>query len=61
MQEVETFGTEKTSQKTIRDFMQTLLDTSVEGILEGLDLRRPLYLPRVPIAILEEIIFPGRR
>lgn len=45
MQEVETFGTEKATPKAIKDFMKKLLDTSVEGILEGLDLRRPLYLP----------------
>ncbi len=45
MQEVETFGTEKVSTKAIHDFMKKLLDTSVEGILEGLELRRPIYLP----------------
>ena len=45
MQEVETFGTEKVSQKVIKDFISSLLDCSVEGILEGLDLRRPIYLP----------------
>jgi S-adenosylmethionine synthetase len=45
MQEVETFGTEKKSKKIIMDFMENLLDTSVEGILEGLNLRQPIYLP----------------
>lgn len=45
MQEIETFGTAHTSEKTIRDFALKLLDTSVEGILEGLNLRRPIYLP----------------
>lgn len=44
MQEVETFGTAKKSQKIIDDFAAKLLDTSVEGILNGLDLRRPIYL-----------------
>lgn len=44
MQEVETFGTEKTSNKIINDFMKNLLDTSVEGIIDGLDLRQPIYL-----------------
>lgn len=43
MQEVETFGTEKVTQKALHDFMKKLLDTSVEGIIEGLDLRRPIY------------------
>lgn len=44
MQEVETFGTAKVSQKAMKDFMKKILDTSVEGIIEGLDLRRPIYL-----------------
>ncbi len=44
MQEVETFGTEKKSKKLINDFMEKILDTSVSGILEGLNLRRPIYL-----------------
>lgn len=44
MQEVETFGTEKKSKKVIHDFMDEILDTSVAGILQGLDLRRPIYL-----------------
>lgn len=45
MQEVETFGTEKVNKKIIKDFVSNILDTSVEGILEGLNLRRPIYLP----------------
>src|SRR3990167_7099174 len=44
MQEVETFGTEKKQKKIIKDFMNRLLDTSVAGIIDGLDLRRPIYL-----------------
>ena len=44
MQEVETFCSAKVSQKAINDFSAKILDTSVEGILEGLDLRRPIYL-----------------
>jgi S-adenosylmethionine synthetase len=44
MQEVETFGTSKVSDQKIKDFMHGLLDCSVEGILEGLELRQPLYL-----------------
>jgi len=43
MQEVETFGTEKKSQKVIQDFMLKLIDTSVQGIIAKLNLRRPLY------------------
>jgi S-adenosylmethionine synthetase len=43
MQEVDTFGTAKASGKEIQEFMHGLLDTSVRGIVEGLDLRRPIY------------------
>lgn len=43
MQEVETFGTEKVSKKAIRSFMKKLIDTSVHGIIERLNLRRPIY------------------
>src|SRR3990170_2242069 len=44
MQDVETFGTNTKSHKAIKDFMNRLLDTSVAGIIDGLDLRRPIYL-----------------
>lgn len=43
MQEAETFGTGKKSNKIIQDFMTSLLDTSVQGILKKLNLRRPIY------------------
>lgn len=45
MQDVETFGTSKKSDKIIQDFMHELLDTSVRGIVDGLNLLRPIYLP----------------
>lgn len=45
MQDVETFSTAKKSHKVILSFMNKILDTSVSGILEGLDLQRPIYLP----------------
>lgn len=45
MQDVETFGTNKKSHKAILSFMNTILDTSVSGIIKGLDLQRPIYLP----------------
>lgn len=45
MQTVETFGTEKVSKKALNDFAEKILDTSVSGILKGLQLQRPLYLP----------------
>lgn len=61
MQEVETFGTEKTSPKSIRDYMRTLLDTSVEGILEGLDLRKPIYLPTASYGHFGRDSFPWEK
>lgn len=45
MQEVETFDTNTVSQKALIEFMKKLLDCSVEGILKGLALQQPLYLP----------------
>lgn len=44
MQDVETFGTEKVTGKVLKDFMNKILNTSVEGIIQGLDLQRPIYL-----------------
>lgn len=43
MQEVETFGTEHATPTEIAKFCSGLLDTSVAGIVSGLDLRRPIY------------------
>ena len=40
---IETFGTEKMPLKQIEEFADKLLDLSVNGIIEGLDLRRPIY------------------
>ena len=40
---IETFGTEKSSMKKINDFAWNLLNLSVKGILEGLNLRMPIY------------------
>jgi S-adenosylmethionine synthetase len=45
MKEVETFGTEKVSDKVLRDFVDSALDCSVEGIIDGLNLRNGIYLP----------------
>lgn len=43
MQEFDTFGTETVSFDEIDTYIHSLLDTSVKGIVEGLDLRRPIY------------------
>jgi len=41
--EIETFGTEKKKLSVIEDFAWNLLDLSVPGILQSLNLRRPIY------------------
>jgi S-adenosylmethionine synthetase len=43
MQTIETFGTETVSQEELHEFKDQLIDTSVKGIIERLDLRRPIY------------------
>lgn len=43
MQTVETFGSAKVDNKEIETFVNGLLDTSVKGIIERLDLRKPIY------------------
>jgi len=40
---IDTFGTEKKPLRIIEAFAWKLLDLSVPGILEGLNLRRPIY------------------
>ena len=43
METIETFGTTKVTQEELQAFKDTLIDTSVKGICETLDLRRPIY------------------
>ncbi len=43
MQTIETFGTENASLDAVNQFASRLLDTSVRGIIDGLQLRRPIY------------------
>ena len=40
---IETFGTGNADQSKIEKFGWSLLDLSVEGIIKGLDLRKPIY------------------
>lgn len=61
MQDVETFGTSKKSHKVILAFMNKILDTSVAGILEGLDLQRPIYLPTAAYGHFGREEFPWER
>lgn len=43
MQTIETFGTATVSEKALQDFKNKLIDTSVRGIVDKLDLKRPIY------------------
>lgn len=43
MQTIETFGTATVSDEELHAFKDKLLDTSVKGIIDGLDLARPIY------------------
>jgi S-adenosylmethionine synthetase len=43
MQEIETFGTNLVSNKKIKDFANKILDTSVAGIINKLDLQKPQF------------------
>ena len=43
MKAFDTFGTETDSIENIQKFIDRLLDTSVKGIVDGLNLRRPIY------------------
>ncbi len=61
MEDVETFGTNKKSHKVIISFMNKILDTSVSGILEGLDLQRPIYLPTAVYGHFGRDEFPWER
>lgn len=61
MQEVETFGTAKKSDAVIKDFMHSILDTSVKGILEGLNLRRPIYFKTAAYGHFGRNHFPWER
>lgn len=43
MQTIETFGTATVSEEKLYEFKDKLIDTSVKGITETLDLHRPMY------------------
>lgn len=43
MQTIDTFGTATVSEKALQDFKNKLIDTTVRGIIEKLDLMRPIY------------------
>ena len=43
MKTIDVFGTGTASQSKIEAFANELIDTTVKGIVDGLDLRRPIY------------------
>lgn len=43
MKSIETFGTAKVEEAELYAFLDTLIDTSVKGIIDRLDLARPIY------------------
>ena len=45
MQTIETFGTATASEQALYDFKDKIIDTSVKGIIDKLDLQRPIYSP----------------
>jgi len=61
MQEVETFGTERKATKVITAYMNNLLDTSVQGILDAFALRRPLYFQTAAYGHFGRAQFPWEK
>ena len=61
MQEIETFGTAKCDPHTIDDYATKLLDTSVSGIIKGLDLRRPIYRATAAYGHFGRVGFPWEK
>lgn len=61
MKEVETYGTAKKSEKVIKSFINKILDTSLIGIIKGLDLRRPIYFKTASYGHFGRDIFPWEK
>lgn len=61
MQEIETFGTEKVSKKTIYEFAGKILKTSVSDIIHTLDLQQPIYLPSAAYGHFGRAQFPWEK
>jgi S-adenosylmethionine synthetase len=61
MQETETFGTGKKSVKIINSFAAKLLDTSLKGIIDGLNLRQPIYFKTAAYGHFGRDIFPWEK
>ncbi|MDF2461534.1 MAG: metK, partial [Candidatus Saccharibacteria bacterium] len=52
------FGTETVGPAELRKFARELLDTSVAGIIRGLDLARPIYKQTAAYGHFGRDIFP---
>ncbi len=61
MQEAETFGTKKKSARIIKSFVDKLLNTSLKEIIEGLNLRRPIYFKTASYGHFGRDIFPWEK
>lgn len=58
MKTIDSFGTAKVSDKKIKIFVDNVLDTSVKGIINALDLRKPIYLPTAAYGHFGRAEFP---
>lgn len=56
--EIDTFDTSESSPEELQTFAEKLLDTSVKGILTGLDLRRPIYKATAAYGHFGRLEFP---
>ncbi|NTU74127.1 methionine adenosyltransferase, partial [Candidatus Roizmanbacteria bacterium] len=61
MQDIETFGTATVSQKELQDFANSLIDTSVKGIIKELGLAKPIYQPSAAYGHFGRDMFPWEK
>jgi S-adenosylmethionine synthetase len=61
MQEIETFGTGRISRKKLQEFADNLIDTSVSGIINQLQLNRPIYKPTAAYGHFGRSEFPWEK
>lgn len=61
MKDVETFGTSRVSDKKMREFVDSLIDTSVIGIVKKLKLRQPIYFKTAAYGHFGREIFPWEK
>jgi len=61
MQTIDTFGTATVSEKALADFKDNLIDTSVQSIIEALDLAQPIYSQTSAYGHFGREIFPWEK